>query len=387
MRPRLRKLSVLPLMALSVVVLQFALADGGAIHQSPQSGAIQLGTSGGNVNDISSAFCCSGTLGALVTKDDTQYILSNNHVLAKSNTGTFGDPISQPGLIDVGCNAGNTRTVATLSEFAPLGPSNVDAAIAAVVPGTVDPNGAILDIGSINPNPVNIDAGVLNLTVAKSGRTTGLTCANISSISTDVQVQYQEGCNSGKKFKVTYQDQIVVSGSSFSAGGDSGSLIVTAGTVQPIALLYAGSSSATIGNRISDVTSELGISFVGDGSGHVTCPDGNGGGGGGGGGRPPGKGKSERSLPPQAVAGFERAQLAKQRHAARLMADDAVLGVGVGVDADNGGEAVVVIYVEEGRAHGQIPAALDGVSTRIVRTDAFRAFGWNEQEPRGCPVR
>ena len=39
------------------------LADSGANHQIRNQ---HFGVSGGNVNDFSSLFCCSGTLGALV---------------------------------------------------------------------------------------------------------------------------------------------------------------------------------------------------------------------------------------------------------------------------------------------------------------------------------
>jgi hypothetical protein len=121
------------------------------------------------------------------------------------------------------------------------------------------------------------------MTLAKSGRTTGLTCGEVSSISTDVRVQYQQGCNQGKKFIVDYINQVVVSGSSFSAGGDSGSLMVDAATARPVALLYAGSSSTTVGNPISDVLAaflDLGIdvSFVGGMDQAVTCPSTGGGG-------------------------------------------------------------------------------------------------------------
>jgi len=43
--------------------------------------------------------------------------------------------------------------------------------------------------------------------------------------------------------------------------GDSGSLIVTAGTKQPVALLFAGSNdnSITFGNHIQAVMAALGI--------------------------------------------------------------------------------------------------------------------------------
>jgi len=79
-----------------------------------------------------------------------------------------------------------------------------------------------------------------------------------------------------------------------------------------------------------------------------------------------------------------RAHLAKEKHADRLMQDEAVIGVGVGADPADPAEAVVVVYVEQGQMHAPIPAELDGVRTVVVRTDAFRAFGWNEPQPAPC---
>src|SRR5712664_2432543 len=83
-------------------------------NEQAQSGAIVLGTSGGDANDFSTntsahtITCCGGTLGALVVRGGTQYILSNNHVLARTDMGQtqitdpahIGDPIIQPGLVD-----------------------------------------------------------------------------------------------------------------------------------------------------------------------------------------------------------------------------------------------------------------------------------------------
>src|SRR5690348_10047810 len=71
-----------------------------ASYRAKQTPPIKLGTSGGNSRDENSRFCCSGTLGAEV-KDSLgiKYILSNNHVLARSNKATIGDAIIQPGLI------------------------------------------------------------------------------------------------------------------------------------------------------------------------------------------------------------------------------------------------------------------------------------------------
>src|SRR5437016_7342342 len=112
-----------------LLAVQPALAQTG--NQAKQTPPVKLGTSGGNVHDASKSFCCSGTLGSLVTKGGVQYILSNNHVLADADAATVGDAISQPGL--VGCNASLAQTVATFSEAIPLGNANVDAALAQVV--------------------------------------------------------------------------------------------------------------------------------------------------------------------------------------------------------------------------------------------------------------
>ncbi|MGH9795467.1 MAG: hypothetical protein ACRD5G_11900 [Candidatus Acidiferrales bacterium] len=355
--------------------LSVVMADGGANHQTKQTPPIQLGTSGGNVNDASKAFCCSGTLGALVERGGIRYILSNNHVLARSNQAAPGEDVSQPGLIDVGCNAANANIVADFSQAPALGTQNVDAAIAEVRGGAVSSTGAIIDVGVPSSNPA---APAVNLQVAKSGRTTGLTCGGITSINTDVQVQYQAGCGKGKKFRITYQDQVVVTGSTFSAGGDSGSLIVSAGTAQPVALLYAGSSTTTIGNPVGDVIAAFpGLSFVGGGNHAVSCPSGGGGSGGG-------KGGGGRPNAGQQPATPEQARNAKAQYARSLMQDDAVLGVGVG---EEDGEPVVVIYVEQGREHRPLPQMLAGVRTRIIRTDEIRAFGWNERAGGGCKAR
>src|SRR5208337_1105603 len=93
-------------------------------QQQTQTEPIELGTSGGIINDANGNYCCSGTLGALVTRSGTQYILSNNHVLANS-AGNSGSPdvgvgITQPGLIEVKCASSSTHTVANLSEYFPL---------------------------------------------------------------------------------------------------------------------------------------------------------------------------------------------------------------------------------------------------------------------------
>ncbi len=156
-------------------------------------------------------------------------------------------------------NAANVQEVATFTTAVNLrAGKNVDAALAAIVPRQVDTSGAILDIGVSMPRPPRLVFPSSTQLQPRMGRTTGLTCGPVNSISTSVKVQYQQGCNSGKKFWVTYTGQVVVSGSGFSAGGDSGSLMVTGNAAKPVALLFAGSSTWTIGNPITQVPAALG---------------------------------------------------------------------------------------------------------------------------------
>ena len=81
---------------------------GGADHKGRQERPIQLGVSGGNSGDLANGFCCSGTLGALVTDGHKEFILSNTHVFAgdavsggNGKVAAVGDDINQSGLIDL----------------------------------------------------------------------------------------------------------------------------------------------------------------------------------------------------------------------------------------------------------------------------------------------
>jgi hypothetical protein len=64
------------------------------------------------------------------------------------------------------------------------------------------------------------------------------------------------------------------------------------------------------------------------------------------------------------------------------------VGVGVGRSDDAPGETAMIIYVERGKAHAAIPATIDGVRTRVVAGERFRAFRWNEKTspPRACKI-
>jgi hypothetical protein len=354
-------------LALFSSLLTSGLADGGANHRVRN---LHLGVSGGNVNDITRRFCCSGTLGSLVSDGTNKYILSNNHVLGRGDQAVAGEDISQPGLIDNNCAI--STIVADYTGASPLG-SNVDAAVAQLRTGLMDGTGSIEDIGVPSSTVVNPSVG---LGVAKSGRTTGFTTGTIASINTSVSVQYTKECGGGKKFVVSYTNQVVINSTTFSAGGDSGSLIVTNNASHnPVALLFAGSSSTTIGNPVGEVLTKLGIALgrsfsfnLGGGAAPTTL----GGEIGGGGRQPFTPGLAGLMQLPQQAA--DRALAVLEVHRASLMFTPGVMGAGIGASDRADNEAAIVLYVNKNSANRpNLPDSIDGVPVTVVLTDEFIA--------------
>src|SRR5207244_9027276 len=168
----------------------------------------------------------------------------------------------------------------------------------------------------------------------------------------------------------------VVASSTFSAAGDSGSLIVSRRAAHPTALLFAGSSTTPVGNPIgqvlSHVSSSLGkqVSFVGSSTRttNVSCPA--------------AAGVTSATQRGPSRVDIDRVAAVKQAHESDLMADPAVMAVGIGADERN--SAVITVYVETGRMHGAVPAELEGVPIRIISTDRIRAYGWNERQSQAA---
>lgn len=200
--------------------------------------------------DPADAFVMAGTFGALVRKGAQRFILSNNHVLADENRLPKGSAIFQPGLLDHGNAA--TDQVASLTDFVRLraGANNkVDAAIAALQTSTI----ASADI-LFTGKPKGTKSAAIDMVVQKFGRTTSYTAGRVTSIDTDVAVDYDTG-------RFTFADQMIIkglNGSSFSNAGDSGSLITERATNAAVGLLFAGSSSYTIANHIDAVLAQFG---------------------------------------------------------------------------------------------------------------------------------
>ncbi len=351
---------------LSLVIVQSAWSE----NWDWQTRPIQLGTSGGNINDSSKLYCCGGTLGALVTDaTGNQYILSNNHVLARTNKGITGEDIIQPGLIDQNpvCYKNSADTVADLSKFVPIsfkrGTNTVDAAIAIVRSNAVDPSGSILDIGQVGSSTTE---AILNMPVKKSGRTTGITTGTVTAVNVTVDVIYNKVCGIGSQ-KARFTGQIMIGPGGFSAGGDSGSLIVEDCLLYPraVGLLFAGSNTVTVANPINAVLSSFSVSMVGVsdycstiiGSSTMTA--------------------QSSQLPPQANhRAVEAANKVKERNEEAILRIDGVVGIGIGLSETVPGEVVIEVYVKK-PAHEMrpvIPEVLEDITVKIVETGEIIAY-------------
>jgi hypothetical protein len=216
----------------------------------------------------------AGTIGAKV-KDGAGnvYILSNNHVLANSNNASIGDATLQPGPYDGGTSADQIGTLADFERIVMGGTENtMDAAIALV-------NGADL-LGRTPadaygaPGTSVYSGGLSNKGVQKYGRTTGHTTGTVSETNLTVSVCYVPRGLFSCAEAATFAGQIGITPGTFSAGGDSGSLIVTSDTRKDlVGLLFAGSSTRTIANPIGPVLDRFGVTIdVSEGEGGGTEP-------------------------------------------------------------------------------------------------------------------
>ncbi len=365
-------------------------------HQAQLATPVQLGSSGGNNGDFDAkgnqiVDCCGGTLGSLIQDTNGhQYLLSNNHVLARSDHASQGDMIVQPGLIDNNCtpngDGSGTTPVGSLTGWLALssGATNADAAIAQVDSGAVSATGNILELGgrqadgtlaAAPPGTSSTggkgEAATLDMTVAKSGRTTGLTCASVSALDVDVNVDYYLDCAETKPYLTkSYTNQLAISGNQFSDAGDSGSLVVDAGNAEPVGLFFAGGTDASgvsqgVANPAPDVLNELtaqlgggtSYTFVGGADHQVSCLN---------------YGDSTVGVAQASVLRGEetaRAQQALSQARTLVNRPAGILGVATGKSSDHAGEGAVILYVDENMTV-QVPATIDGVRTLVVPTSA-----------------
>lgn len=252
----------------------------------------------------------SGTMGAVVKDAATgeTLILSNNHVMANTNSASRGDYIIQPGAADGaiypddriailerfipiqfpggdnggnggddgddgdggdGDNGGNgggclvakstssalnfvAQILGSQHRLVPVKISSavneIDAAVAKPISSSLI-SGEIIDIGVIT----GTKAAAINMSVRKSGRTTGTTTGIIEMLDATIDVGY------GGSLVATFENQIVAN--AMSGPGDSGSLVVDGTKPLAVGLLFAGSEVSTIINPIDRVLDLLKVHF------------------------------------------------------------------------------------------------------------------------------
>ena len=211
--------------------------------------------------------------------------------------------------------------------------------------------------------------------VCKSGRTTGLTCSEVSAIDVSIGVMYCGDCE--PPLVASFTDQIMVKGGDFVGPGDSGSYIVNADDRQGVGLVFAASKKETVANPIDAVLKQLSdesnvpLSIIeGDDCGTL-IPQPGGGGGNGNKGRGPGSRSSGAGM----ASGLAVARDVKRRHEEELFGFPGVVGVGIG--ADKAGNPVIQVYLAVGGSVGfggpQLPTELEGVPVRAVVTGPFIA--------------
>ncbi|MGR8997953.1 MAG: hypothetical protein ACU88J_02765 [Gammaproteobacteria bacterium] len=207
----------------------------------------------------------AGTIGCRVKDSNGNvYALSNNHVYANINNASLNDAVIQPGSYDGGSS--HADDIGSLTDFVTLdfngGDNIMDAAIASSDANLLG-NSTPLD-GYGKPSSNIVDASI-DLAVKKYGRTTRLTHGTVTTLNATVDVCYETKgpfiCSKMARFV----NQIIVTPGSFSAGGDSGSLIVTSDNNNPVGLLFAGSSTHTIANPIDPVLEHFAVT-VDDGN-------------------------------------------------------------------------------------------------------------------------
>jgi hypothetical protein len=240
-----------------------------------------------------------------------------------------------------------------------LGALQANGTLAAAPPGTSSTGG-------------KGESGSLNLVVAKSGRTTGLTCASIAALNLDVEVDYYKNCAETVSYLTkTFTNQIAIEGNEFSDAGDSGSLVVDASNAEPVGLFFAGGVTNTgvsegVANPAPTVLAELGqqegttYTFVGTTDHPVSCLN---------------YGASIATAAQASTLNSGQRELVQQAVVqARMLINPSmgVLGVATGKSSDHAGEAAVIFYVDQAM-NVAVPQTVNGVRTQVIPTTAQAA--------------
>jgi hypothetical protein len=340
-----------------------------------------LGVSGGNITDIGHGACCTGTLGALVQdRHGHQFVLSNNHVLARTSTinksALVGESIVQPGLTDTGCFIDTGNSVARLARWVPLDfrrtcQNEIDAALANVSRGKIDQLGTLLNVGPISGTPFPVSQLRIGMFVKKMGRSSCLTVGQINAFDSTGKIGYLKQCRAIGSGTARFVHQILIfpACGTFVQEGDSGSVVLTDESCpRAIGLLFAGSSNGLgVINPILRVLHALNVSIV---PGCVNS-----------GGQPAAEQDSlrvEAELEGPSEA-FRKSvavvRAVKEKHEKDLIDMDEVAAVGIS-QADDADHAALTVFVTRDTpdVRAKVPSELEGVPVKIVESGEFRAL-------------
>jgi hypothetical protein len=221
------------------------------------------GVSVGHVN-VTAGTLGSRAIGLTAPWTNRHLILSNNHVLANSNTGRVNDSIIQQGTADGGRHPADQ--IAVLARWVTIdfagAPNFVDAAFGWAWHERIRGDQYYLSGGRpayyrTGTQPL---AAMLGMVVGKSGRTTGLTQGRVTQFGVSVNVNFGGGRVALFRNQIAIQS---MNANPFSAGGDSGSLIWHwAVGLRPVGLLFAGGGGTTFANPIGAVLAALNIRLL-----------------------------------------------------------------------------------------------------------------------------
>jgi hypothetical protein len=222
--------------------------------------------------------------------------------------------------------------------------------------------------------------------VAKSGRTTGLTCAPVSAVDVDVLVDYFADCaETAHLMTKRFTNQIAISGTNFSDAGDSGALVVDSSNAEPVGLFFAGGTDvsgveeaianpapevlSTLDQQVSGVDGPTTYSFAGGQDHPVTCLDYN-----------TGLAAADTGTTTLSADELQRADAAMPLAQVLVNPSAGIERVGIGQSKDRPGTATLLFYVNPpvyraAVADGlsAIPASIRFVTTSVLPVSALNS--------------
>lgn len=201
-----------------------------------------------------------GSLGFFARRGSSRqlYLVSCNHVLARTNRAHKNDAVLQPAPYD-GADPDHDQ-VGCLDDWEKLyfdAPNRIDAAFAEIANAAEIYSPGVYNVGDLDPRPLD---PAEHLPVLKSGRTSQVTHGEVTDLMNTLLIPY------GSR-KAIMREQVIVEattkGQRFSKPGDSGALVLEEGTLRPVGMICGGSRRFryTIANRITNVLDDLGVSF------------------------------------------------------------------------------------------------------------------------------